>query len=115
MILDVNAPRNIIEDCESDDSDIDEDDDAVIKYNKSMENNIAETLDICMMLFLNYIDEEYKTLAESATAAKEHENMFNYLIQLFDEYILPTHKTHHVQFIIFYLCSLKVIMFLKLN
>lgn len=37
----------------------------------------------------------------------EYFQMLNIMFQVFEKVILPTHNTHHVQFIMWYICSLR--------
>ncbi|XP_058451727.1 RNA polymerase I-specific transcription initiation factor RRN3 [Malaya genurostris] len=109
LVIDVNAPRNEIEEAEfpEDDQQIftmeedptgneDEDD-------TTMKLPLAETLDCCMELMFEYI----KKRASSERSTSEGDRMFKVLLSLFDHHILPTHNTHHVQFLMFYFCSFK--------
>lgn len=111
LMIDVNTPRNEIEDAEFPEDDqqifaMDEDpmiaideedvDDATMKL------PIAETLDCCMEKIFDYI--QRRATSDNASDA---DRMFKILLTLFGKHILPTHNTHHVQFIIFYYCSFK--------
>lgn len=110
LYIDVNTPRNEIEDAEFPEGDeqmfsmdeeravIDEEDnDDII-----MKLPVAETLDCCMEKMFVYINQ--KASSENASDA---DRMFKILLTLFDKHILPTHNTHHVQFLVFYVCSFK--------
>ncbi|XP_029722656.2 RNA polymerase I-specific transcription initiation factor RRN3 [Aedes albopictus] len=111
LTIDVNTPRNEIEDAEFPEDDqifsmdedpvaaaIDEDD----KDDIIMKLPVAETLDCCMEKMFVYIQQ--KASSENASDA---DRMFKVLLALFDKHILPTHNTHHVQFLVFYICSFK--------
>ncbi|XP_058814626.1 RNA polymerase I-specific transcription initiation factor RRN3 [Topomyia yanbarensis] len=110
LVIDVNAPRREIEEAEfpEDEQQIFMmEDDAVAGHNEdeedvTMKMPLAETLDCCMELLFEYIKK--RTSSENTN---ESDRMFKVLLSLFDNHILPTHNTHHVQFLIFYFCSFK--------
>ncbi|XP_055636384.1 RNA polymerase I-specific transcription initiation factor RRN3 [Toxorhynchites rutilus septentrionalis] len=109
VVVDVNAPRNEIEDAEYPEDDaqmfsmeVKTVDGAEDEENTVMKLPLAETLDCCMEMMFEYISKHLST--DSSNAA---DRMFRLLLNLFDKQILPTHNTHHVQFLLFYLCSFK--------
>lgn len=67
-----------------------------------MSHRVAETLDICMEKLFIYLL-KYKT-----AKLVEAMQIFKILLNAFNDIILPSHNTHHVQFLIFYFCSFKV-------
>lgn len=76
-----------------------------------MQHPIAESIDICMDKLLQYITEQCRPSKSDGEPNKNRlrlEHFFKILLNAFENYILPTHKTNHVQFIMFYFCSLKV-------
>ncbi|TMW53970.1 hypothetical protein DOY81_001027 [Sarcophaga bullata] len=123
VILDVNAPRSAIEELESDDEDEEDDDEPEIfemddceektnKINEPMKHAIAHTLDVCMLKMFNFLKQRGPPVL--SLRYNERQNNLNdsikflkLLIKAFDDVILPIHNTHHVQFLIFYFCSLK--------
>ncbi|XP_065358254.1 RNA polymerase I-specific transcription initiation factor RRN3 [Calliphora vicina] len=123
VILDVNAPRSAIEEMESDDEDEDEDEEPEMfemddcekktdKTNEPMKHAIAHTLDICMLKLFEFIQQKSSqalstTDIERQQKLAESMKFLKLLIRAFDDVILPIHNTHHVQFVIFYFCSLK--------
>lgn len=108
IMVDVNAPRNEIEDAEYPEDDEQmfsiegEEVDANGGEDTIMKLPLAETLDCCMEMMFDYISKHLP--ANGSDAA---DRMFRLLLNLFDKQILPTHNTHHVQFLLFYLCSFK--------
>lgn len=68
-----------------------------------MRHPLAETIDICMKRLCRFITEPNRL---SDRLHLEH--LYKTLLKSFEEYILPTHKTNHIQFIMFYFCSFKV-------
>lgn len=66
---------------------------------------IAETIDICMHKLYKYITEQCQN------GEVRRAQLDQILFKCFENYVLPTHKTNHVQFIMFYYCSLKVSQF----
>lgn len=106
LILDVNAPRNEIEDAEEEelDEDIDESPDAEKIQKEDNEHPIAQSLDVCMDKIFNFI----KNCECSDENQRNEEKIFKVLMSVFENSILPSHNTHHIQFVIFYFCSFKV-------
>lgn len=107
LIIDVNAPRNAIEDAEFPENDeemftMEEDNVPAESDDNVMKLPVAETLDCCMEKMF-----EYFSRRAMSDKSGETDRLFKLLMLLFDNHILPTHKTHHVQFLMFYMCSLK--------
>ena len=108
LVIDVSAPRGEIEEMEFEE----EDEEAMFLMEDEVRNDdtdgltmkhpVAETLDICLEQMFNYLE------GCVAKDSVQHEKIFNILLGLFDNHILPTHNTHHVQFLLFYFCSFKV-------
>ena len=86
-----------------------------------MKHPVGETIDICMeKLFVyltrqlrsNALVEESKNKISSVDASNakvlSHEQIYKILVKGFESYILTTHKSNHVQFVMFYFCSFKV-------
>lgn len=118
LVLDVNAPRNEIQDQEededtTDDEDIDEEmfefemegeiPDEPEPEEITMKHPIAETLDICMEKMFSFLD-RYRQGPGRASCIY----FYKTLMEAFENVILPSHNTHHVQFLVFYFCSFKV-------
>ncbi|XP_023296481.2 RNA polymerase I-specific transcription initiation factor RRN3 [Lucilia cuprina] len=123
VILDVHAPRSEIEELESDDESEDEEEDPEMfemddcekdtaKADEPMKHAIAHTLDVCMLKLFKFLEVKSEQ-TPNATDNERQQKLANslkflkILIKAFDEVILPIHNTHHVQFVIFYFCSLK--------
>ncbi|KAL9957553.1 hypothetical protein ACROYT_G039195 [Oculina patagonica] len=68
-----------------------------------MENEMADKLDILMEILLNYIHEVTHINGEHNVDAGTE--LFNELLVVFENVILPTHASCHVQFVMFRLCS----------
>jgi RNA polymerase I-specific transcription initiation factor RRN3 len=60
---------------------------------------LAETLDQCMGMVFEYLTSHFHTHPRS--------KMFDTLFNIFVDSILLTYNSHHVQFILFYYCSLR--------
>lgn len=75
-----------------------------------MQHPIAQSIDICLDKLFQYINAQCqpKLSEESNKMRLQMEHFFKILLKSFEMYILPTHKTNHVQFVMFYFCSLKV-------
>ncbi|XP_055595204.1 RNA polymerase I-specific transcription initiation factor RRN3 [Uranotaenia lowii] len=112
LAIDVNAPRNEIEEAE-----FPEDDQQIFNMDQDptdgtgpddddwkMKLPLAETLDCCMEQIYSFIEQR---LTSAGASSGESDRLFKMLLTLFDNHILPTHNTHHVQFLMFYLCSFK--------
>ncbi|XP_037029352.1 RNA polymerase I-specific transcription initiation factor RRN3-like [Bradysia coprophila] len=70
-----------------------EDDEMKFKY--------AETLDLCMEQLFSFIDREYSRDTNRKRKLKD------LLLDIFENLILPTYNSHHIQFSIFYYSSFK--------
>lgn len=79
---------------------------------------VAETIDICMEKLFAFVELEYTpslTIGQSLSVMLPVEKrkftldqLYKMLLKAFELYVLPTYKTVHVQFIMFYFCSFKV-------
>lgn len=121
VLMDVNIRRSDIEVAERLGQDAEEifkmDADEVKALNQEgMQHPIAETIDICLDKMLQYITTECVKSPQCPPNRNEDPNksnrrieqFFKILFKAFEDYILPTHKTNHIQFVMFYFCSLKV-------
>ncbi|CAH0555911.1 unnamed protein product [Brassicogethes aeneus] len=107
VIMDVNAPKGDIEKAANSGSEeifLMDDDTCSVKTSSS--HNIAHTLDVCLAKLYNYIIEECHSPAGELDWNKT-KSLYHDLITVFDKVILPTYNTHHVQFVMFVMCSLK--------
>ncbi|XP_055376833.1 RNA polymerase I-specific transcription initiation factor RRN3 [Condylostylus longicornis] len=117
--MDVNAPRNEIEEAEDEyntNNDIAEEamfqiegfsgDTAV-----TMVHEVAEVLDVCLKQLFEFSKKIYDDSIDSSRHKKRGKlnfsNYFSILLEVFGTVILPSHNTHHVQFLIFHCCSFK--------
>lgn len=111
MMLDVNIPRQEVDDVEKDDV-IDE----CISYNRTADDPtkvnddkrktvhpIAHTLDGCMELFLKYIHEF--CFANGVMQIENLKTLYFDILHSFETVILCTHASQYVQYIMFYICS----------
>lgn len=75
-----------------------------------MQHPIAETIDICLDKLLQYIKTQCQPNRneDSNKSSLRMEHFFKILFKAFEDFVLPTHKTNHIQFVMFYFCSLKV-------
>lgn len=121
VVMDVNIRRSDIEVAERLGQDAEEifkmDADEVKALNQEgMQHPIAETMDVCLDKLLQYITTECVKSPQCQLNRNEDPNktnrrieqFFKILFKAFEDYILPTHKTNHIQFVMFYFCSLKV-------
>lgn len=84
--------------------------------NEKMNHPTAETLDVCMekMFKFSIVLNETETNVNKNQNSCGLVNLINYfevILNFFDNVILPSHNTHHVQFLIFHYCSFKVSFF----
>uniref|UniRef100_A0A336MUU1 CSON001623 protein n=1 Tax=Culicoides sonorensis TaxID=179676 RepID=A0A336MUU1_CULSO len=108
--LDVSISRHEIEDSEitEDDEQFEELDVKPIDIltanlpEDEMRYPLAESLDVGLNLLFDYVKREIDSFEGDVTKLNKFYNMFS---KIFEFELLPTHNSHHVQFIIFYLCS----------
>lgn len=111
--MDVNAPREEIKKINDLDEEIFSLDDD-IKSVKSFTTGFTQidrhalghTLDTCLNQAFEYFYVECYTQNRELDWEKT-KNVFFEMLTVFDQVILPTHDTHHVQFVMFFLCSFK--------
>lgn len=106
LLIDVNVPRELIEETEeSDDDSASNDGDKTPEDDEKMKLPVAETLDLCMEKILSFF---HTKLKEDSEADKSDQKMIMQAVfQYFDEQILKTY-TKHVHFMLFYIASLRV-------
>jgi RNA polymerase I-specific transcription initiation factor RRN3 len=130
IAIDVHIPREVLEtmDEEGDDMETDEkfDDQATVftmddvsrsasKYSSSTscdEFELAHTLDILMEQILSYI-RDFCAL-DDLQSWNHHKALFKELLAIFEQQMLFVHGSHHVQFFMFYMCSLRSPTFAEL-
>lgn len=105
LLLDVNSPREEILQFEENtnsllyDMEIEEEKEIV----KSMKHPVANTLDVMMDIMFNFVKNE--CFVDGKLNRDKCVELYKDLLVIFEAVILPTHECHHVQFIIFYICS----------
>ncbi|KAM8715760.1 hypothetical protein ACLKA7_002756 [Drosophila subpalustris] len=115
LILDVNAPRDEIEELREE---VDEDEaDAMFqmddintspKQPQALDHPIGQMLDICMLKLFKFLDDKCRPVLNSNDDQRVAKNrFFKTLIHIFDEVLLPSHNIHHVQFVVFHVCSIR--------
>lgn len=73
-----------------------------------MKHAIAHTLDICMEKMFNFLDTRNPNVLNANAEQRLQLNKFwKVLLTAFDNVILPSHNTHHVQFLLLYYSSFK--------
>ncbi|XP_017111289.1 RNA polymerase I-specific transcription initiation factor RRN3 isoform X2 [Drosophila elegans] len=118
LVLDVNAPRDQIDVETNDGNDKSETEEMFHIYNinadnlinarQTVKNPVGKALDICLLMIYKFLDgkcriNQNSSEQESGTANR----LFKILLYLFDDVLLPSHNTHHVQFVIFYVTSIR--------
>jgi RNA polymerase I-specific transcription initiation factor RRN3 len=100
--LDVNAPRSDLEERETEETPVFPLEDSA----SGMNNPVADALDLSLEVMYQYIFSQChpdgKTICWQRTKA-----LYTDILSVFDKVILPTHASHHVQFLVFYLLSFK--------
>lgn len=104
IILDVNAPRSEIEGYGHDD----EEEMFEIEGTKAKRKGhpIAHTLDICLNMMFDFVRSTCYSGGE--LDPDRVKSIYFDILAIFERNILPTYACHHVQFLVFYLCSFKV-------
>ncbi|KAF2881222.1 hypothetical protein ILUMI_24946 [Ignelater luminosus] len=114
VLLDVNAPKEDIENAEND---IEMEEDGIfpldddIKSTKAVSDKvkhpIAHTLDVCLDKVFNYCIVESHDIETGQLNWEKTKRLYQDVLVVFDKVLLPTYNIHHVQFIMFLLCSFK--------
>lgn len=110
----MQIPPSEIEEFEDEDMEVDDAifqlDDALGENNSKQESHKmqhpdAEMLDLCMEQVFSYIYNYCHN--EGQLQIDPLRNLYHELLYTFEDKILSTYASHHVQFIMFYLCSFK--------
>lgn len=105
ITLDVHSPRTELESEEDDKMEVD----GVFpldKVSSDSESSIAESLDLSLLLFFKFLKVECHN-EDGTLIWDKTKSFYSDLSKIFEDVILPTHATHHVQFLIFYFLSFK--------
>lgn len=119
MMVDVNIPReetnndeenDIVDDCISNGT---TDNDNLAKINNDTDEKktvhpITRTLDSCMELFLKYMHEFCFT--NGVLQIENLKILYFDILCAFEAIILPTHASQYVQYIMFYICSFRLVI-----
>jgi RNA polymerase I-specific transcription initiation factor RRN3 len=83
---------------------LDEEDEDEIQFDMEITDaaDMGTKLDALMDILFTFI------FRESQRSEKHREQMFFMLMQLFDTFILKTHKSKYVQFLLFYVCAMDI-------
>lgn len=99
------AIKNILQiDVEIKIESLDEEDEDEIQFDMEITDaaDMGTKLDALMDILFTFI------FRESQRSEKHREQMFFMLMQLFDTFILKTHKSKYVQFLLFYVCAMDI-------
>ncbi|XP_055300185.1 RNA polymerase I-specific transcription initiation factor RRN3 isoform X2 [Sitodiplosis mosellana] len=114
VLMDVSVRRSDIEAAERLSQDAEEifkmdADDVKLQNQEGMQHPIAQTIDICLNKLFEYITAQCQSNPneDSNKTTLRCSHFFKILMKSFEDYILPTHKTNHIQFVMFYFCSLR--------
>ncbi|KAJ1530564.1 hypothetical protein ONE63_005450 [Megalurothrips usitatus] len=103
--FDVNAPRSDIDSAEDNEDDMEVD--MFSEKDETMKHPVANSLDILMMRIFLYIKTECSDPITGETTLERCYAAYKDFLQVFQKQILLTHNTHHVQFTMWYICSLR--------
>lgn len=98
VALDVYAPRTEVLDAE-------DDEEFEMEPHMGMRHPVANTLDVVMVQLLRFV--------QTQCGMQDLENirpLYRNLLAAFDQVVLTTYATHHVQFLLFFLCSVRTVM-----
>ena len=117
--MDVNAPRNEVLEKEEEDEDMEVDDmfdmdhcedtNGPTSVQFKMKHPVANNLDIVMKQMFLYIKLECIENDDTVNWGRT-KKLYEDLIRVFDDVVLTTHATYYVQFLMFYMCSFKVVL-----
>lgn len=104
--MDVHSPREEIVSFEEEPENMmfEMDVDGLEKSKKiHMKHPIADTFDVMMELMFKFVKDE--CFKNDQFIWSRCQQLYNELMFIFENVILRTHACHHVQFILFYICS----------
>ncbi|KAF4521836.1 hypothetical protein B566_EDAN003710 [Ephemera danica] len=132
VTIDVQIPRELIEDEDSEDSDVEESMDTESsalfsmddvqpsmsqmdtsscssrsEHRREMKIPMAQTLDVLMEQMFSFIERLCPSEDVLPNYWVRHRVLYRELCDIFETQLLLTHGSHHVQFIMFYLCSIR--------
>lgn len=106
LLMDVHSPREEILQYEENSDDImyEIEVDQIEKTDKdAMKHPVANTLDLMMDVMFHFIKSE--CFVDGKFTKSKSMELYNDLMIVFENVILPTHDCHHVQYLMFYICS----------
>ncbi|XP_060528989.1 RNA polymerase I-specific transcription initiation factor RRN3 isoform X2 [Cylas formicarius] len=112
VTMDVNAPKDILQQNYEDEDlfAMDDDSKSIVSSRTAFTNvnriALCSALDVCMDMMLKYIEIECHD-SKGELDWEKTKSLYNDMIHTFDKIILPTYNTNYVQFVMFVLCSLK--------
>ncbi|KAK9873181.1 hypothetical protein WA026_021414 [Henosepilachna vigintioctopunctata] len=112
VLMDVNVPKEFIQQAYAGDEEemFPMDDTRTIKSTTSLVSNnvIVDTLDICLDRLFSYLINECHNSKTQELDWDKTKEIYKHLTKIFDEIILPTYNSHHIQFCWFVLCGFKL-------
>jgi RNA polymerase I-specific transcription initiation factor RRN3 len=72
-----------------------------------MKHPVANNLDIAMLQLFVYLHSECHS-GDKQLDWERTKQLYQDLVTVFEQVILSTHATHHIQFLLFYICSFKM-------
>jgi len=112
LILDVNVPRDEIEELRDM---VDKEEivlfpvDNVKTHPQALNHHIGQALDICLLKLFKFLDDKFRPFNGIDGQRPANRRFFKTFMQIFDEVLLPSHNPHHVQFVVFYVCSTRLV------
>ncbi|EFA10824.2 RNA polymerase I-specific transcription initiation factor RRN3 [Tribolium castaneum] len=107
IIMDVSAPREEIAKLEEEEIFMMDESKTNTTINLDCVHSMAHTLDVCLDKVFNYIYSECHEPGTNDLNWGKTKSLYQDILTVFDQSILPTYNTHHVQFVMFVLCSFK--------
>ncbi|KAG8265965.1 DNA independent RNA polymerase I transcription factor [Homalodisca vitripennis] len=97
LALDVNAPRSELE--------VEESEDAEMFSMEEPGHPVANSLDLSMEVMFRFVHSQCHN--NGVLCWQRTKSMYRDMKEVFDKVMLPTHASHHVQFLYFYMLSFK--------
>lgn len=120
--IDLHCPKDDIQEAEEDDDEEDDMETDVFTMDQEtkakpdvepspdrMKHKLADILDQVLEQFYLYIREQCRINDKGSSSVDwdKTKEVFKDFLTVFDKIVLPTHKCCHLQFLLFYLCSLR--------
>lgn len=102
----MNAPRDEIEEAEYEIDELEPENEQQPEESTKMALPVADALDLSMIILFDFIKEKFTRNVDKNQILVN--KLFEVFLSVFEQIILSTHNPLHVQFVIYYFCSLRV-------